>query len=221
MKKIQFWYLHILTLASICLSSAYGADGVSQLKAFSKNVNSAQGDFYQQQIASQLGSDGKPKVLRQYSGQFIFVRPGKFVWTTIKPFEQKFLSDGKQLVMWDKDLNQVTYRPATKALASTPAAILFGGGNLEEYFDLVNTTEKNGLAWVELIPKSQKNKIDDLPFNKIGIGLKDNLPVAMELRDALDNIVLLTFSQILVNRTIGNQEFVFNPPPGAEIVRLK
>jgi outer membrane lipoprotein carrier protein len=194
---------------------------VSQLRAFSKHVNSAQGEFYQQQIANQLGSDGKPKVLRRYSGQFIFARPGKFVWTTTKPFEQKLLADGKQLIMWDKDLNQVTYRPATKALASTPAAILFGGGNLEEYFELINTAEKNGLAWVELVPKSQNNRNDDLPFNKIGIGLKDNLPVAMELRDALDNVVLLTFSQILVNRPITNQEFIFNPPPGAEIVRLK
>jgi outer membrane lipoprotein carrier protein len=221
MKKIKLWCLYGFTLTLALLNSAHAADGVSQLKVFSKNVNSAQGDFLQQQIANQLGSDGKPKVLRQSSGQFIFVRPGKFVWTIVKPFEQKLLADGKQLVMWDKDLNQVTYRAANKALASTPAAILFGSGNLEEYFDLVNMAEKNGLAWVELVPKPQKNKIDDLPFNKIGIGLKDNLPIAMELRDALDNIVLLTFSQILVNRPIGNQEFVFNPPPGSEIVRLK
>lgn len=196
-------------------------DGVQQLKQFSKQVQSAQGEFLQQQIGSLTGTDNKPKVIRQFSGQFTFMRPGKFIWQITQPYEQKMIADGKQLILWDKDLNQVTYRPANKALAGTPAAILFGNTNLEEFFELSNVGEKNGLAWVELTPKLNRQKTDDLPFNKIGIGLRDNVPVAMELRDALDNTILLTFSQIQTNRTVGAKDFLFSPPVGAEILRLK
>ena len=215
--KTTFLFFSTLML----MNTAFALDGVDQLKLFTKNVQSARGEFLQQQIANQLGPDNKPKILRQFSGQFSFVRPGKFTWTTLKPYEQKLISDGKQLIMWDKDLNQVTYRPANKALATTPVAILFGNTQLEEYFELNSVGEKNGIFWVELIPKSQKKGSDDLPFNKIGIGMKDNLPLAMELRDALDNTVLLTFSQVKTNQTMSNDEFSFKVPPNAGILNLK
>jgi len=215
--KTTIFYFCTLLL----MNSAYALDGVDQLKLFTKNVQSARGEFLQQQIGNQAGADNKPKILRQFSGQFSFVRPGKFTWTTLKPFEQKLISDGKQLIMWDKDLNQVTYRPSNKALAATPVAILFGNTQLEEYFELISVGEKNGIFWVELIPKSQKKGGDDLPFNKIGIGMKDNLPLAMELRDALDNTVLLTFSQVKTNQAMNNEEFSFKVPPNAEILNLK
>ena len=98
------------------------------------------GDFVQQQISQT--SDGKLKVNKELSGRFLFSRPGKFVWTTIKPYEQKRVADGKQLAMWDKDLNQVTYRAANQALAATPAAILFGDTPLEQYFELRQIRQK-------------------------------------------------------------------------------
>ncbi|SMC30781.1 outer membrane lipoprotein carrier protein LolA [Polynucleobacter kasalickyi] len=220
MKKL---FQSILLFFSLLLlnTPVQALDGISQLKTFTKTVQSARGEFLQQQIANQLGADNKPKILRQFSGQFNFVRPSKFTWITIKPYEQKLISDGKQLIMWDKDLNQVTYRPAGKALATTPIAILFGTNQLDEFFELMNKGENNGISWVELIPKAAKKGLDDLAFNKIGIGMKDNLPVAMELRDALDNTILLTFSQVKTNLPISNDEFNFSVPPNAEIVKLK
>ena len=130
------------------------------------------------------------------------------------------LADGKQLVMWDKDLNQVTYRPVGQALATTPAAILFGDIALEQYFDLKSAGEKNGLNWVELVPKAKQNGLNDIPYNKIGIGLADNLPQAMELRDNFGNIVLLTFKQIKTNVSVLQSDFNFKNPPGVDIVRL-
>ena len=104
-------------------------DAIDQLKNFSRNTKSSSGDFVQQQVSQ--GSDGKLKINKELSGNFIFSRPGKFVWTVLKPYEQKMLADGKQLAMWDKDLNQVTYRSANQALATTPAAMLFGDTPLD------------------------------------------------------------------------------------------
>jgi len=197
---------------------AFSMDAVDQLKNFSKMTKTSSGEFLQQQVSQ--SSDGKLKVNKELSGTFVFSRPGKFIWHVLKPYEQKMLADGKQLVMWDKDLNQVTYRPVGQALATTPAAILFGDIALEQYFDLKSAGEKNGLNWVELVPKAKQNGLNDIPYSKIGIGLADNLPQAMELRDNFGNIVLLTFKQIKTNVSVLQSDFNFKNPPGVDIVRL-
>jgi outer membrane lipoprotein carrier protein len=121
--------------------------------------------------------------------------------------------------MWDKDLNQVTYRAANQALAATPAAILFGDTPLEQYFELKLVGEKADLTWVELSPKSNQTG-GDIPYSKIGVGMNNNLPQAMELRDNFGNVVLLTFSNIKTNITVSPSEFVFKPPVGADVVKL-
>jgi outer membrane lipoprotein carrier protein len=196
----------------------WSMDAIGQLKHFSKNTKSSSGDFVQQQVSQ--GSDGKLKINKELSGNFVFSRPGKFVWTVLKPYEQKMLADGKQLAMWDKDLNQVTYRAANQALATTPAAILFGDTPLDQYFELQLIGEKGDLTWVELSPKVSKQGSNDIPYSKIGIGMSNNLPQAMELRDNFGNVVLLTFTNIKTNISVSPSEFIFKAPPGADIVKL-
>ena len=208
----------LIILGLLIQQFAFSMDAVDQLKNFSKMTKTSSGEFLQQQVSQ--SSDGKLKVNKELSGTFVFSRPGKFIWHVFKPYEQKMLADGKQLVMWDKDLNQVTYRPVGQALATTPAAILFGDIALEQYFDLKSAGEKNGLNWVELVPKAKQNGLNDIPYNKIGIGLADNLPQAMELRDNFGNIVLLTFKQIKTNVSVLQSDFYFKNPPGVYIVRL-
>ena len=127
-------------------SIAFANEGIAQFKNFLTQAQSAEGDFVQQQIRPARAGEEKPKVLRKSQGHFIFQRPGKFVWETIKPFEQKVIADGQNLLLWDKDLNQLTIRPAGQSLQSTPAAILFGGSAVEAHFDLIPGEEKGGIG---------------------------------------------------------------------------
>jgi outer membrane lipoprotein carrier protein len=220
--KIKNIYLKIVFLLTSVISyAAFAGDAVEQLKTFTKQVKSAEGEFLQQQVNPRGGVDGKPRVTKQTQGKFIFVRPGKFVWETQKPFDQKLIADGKQLIMWDKDLNQATYRPANQALASTPAAILFGDSSLDQYFNLTLVGDKGGFSWVELTPKAGKGGQEDMPYAKIGIGMLDNQPQAMELQDSFGNVVLLTLSKIKTNVAVPASKFNFAPPPGTELVKLK
>ena len=198
-----------LLLGFFLSHTAFSMDAVDQLKNFSKMTKTSSGEFLQQQISQ--GSDGKLKVNKELSGTFTFSRPGKFLWQVVKPYEQKILSDGKQLVMWDKDLNQATFRPAGQVL---------GDIALEQYFDLKLIGEKNGLTWVEMIPKASKNGSSEIPYSTIGIGMANNLPQAMELRDTFGNVVLLSFKQIKTNIAVSPSEFSFKNPPGVDIVKL-
>ena len=222
MKFINYFLIFCLSaFSSVALSQDSRPNGVEQLRQFVKTVQSAQGEFAQQQMRTPKPNEpqDKLKLIRQTSGQFIFQRPGKFVWDTQKPYEQKLIADGKQLLIWDKDLNQLTIRSANQALAASPAAILFGESALDAQFELEDGGSKTDLQWVNLQPKVKPGQ-GDLPYTKIAIGMAAGLPKALELTDGFGSVVLVVFNQMQINPKIEPSRFQFKAPPGAEVLRL-
>lgn len=222
MKRFIFYF----AVAALVIPNAIHAQpttlsGIEQLKQFVKTVRSAQGEFVQQQMRTPKPNEpqDKPKMIRQTSGQFIFQRPGRFVWDTQKPYEQKLIMDGKQLLMWDKDLNQLTIRSANQALAASPAAILFGDTALDQQFELEEASTKTNLQWVNLKPKAKPGQ-GDLPYTQIAIGMSAGLPKALELTDGFGSMVLVVFNQMQINPSVDVSRFQFKPPQGAEVLRL-
>jgi outer membrane lipoprotein carrier protein len=221
-KFINYFLIFCLSaFSSVALSQDSRPNGVEQLRQFVKTVQSAQGEFAQQQMRTPKPNEpqDKLKLIRQTSGQFIFQRPGKFVWDTQKPYEQKLIADGKQLLIWDKDLNQLTIRSANQALAASPAAILFGESALDAQFELEDGGSKTDLQWVNLQPKVKPGQ-GDLPYTKIAIGMAAGLPKALELTDGFGSVVLVVFNQMQINPKIEPSRFQFKAPPGAEVLRL-
>lgn len=221
----MFRIILALLLTTVFSSANVLADNsaADQLRQFVRNSKTAEGDFVQQQLRAPRTNEAQDKglkVVRQTQGHFVFQRPGRFIWDTQKPYEQKLIADGKQLILWDQDLNQATFRPSTQALASTPAAILFGETSLDQHFDLVEGQERLGMKWVDLQAKKDPNAKGDLQYTKISIGMVDGLPKALELTDGLGSVVLVTLSQIQLNINVPPSRFVFKPPQGAEVLRL-
>ena len=202
---------------------AQSESGIEQLRQFVRNSKTAEGDFVQQQLRAPRSNEPQDKglkVVRETRGHFVFQRPGRFIWDTQKPYEQKLITDGKQLILWDKDLNQATFRPAGQALAATPAAILFGEASLDQNFDLVEGEERLGMKWVALAPKKNPNAKNDLPYTKISVGMTNGLPRALELQDGLGSVVLVTLDKVELNVSLPANRFTFTPPAGAEVLRL-
>ncbi|MGV0963683.1 MAG: outer membrane lipoprotein carrier protein LolA [Polynucleobacter sp.] len=217
--------LGLTVLLSSSMVFANGESGAEQLRQFVRNSKTAEGDFVQQQLRAPKANESQEKglkVVRQTQGRFVFQRPGRFIWDTQKPYEQKLIADGKQLILWDKDLNQATFRPAGQALAATPAAILFGETSLDQHFDLVEGEDRLGMKWVALVPKKNPNAKNgnDLPYTKISVGMVNGLPKALELIDGLGSVVLVTLDKIQLNVSLPANRFTFNPPAGAEVLRL-
>ena len=181
------------------------ASALEQFKSFVGSTQSAKGEF------SQPGAPAI-KVSTASTGTFMFARPGKFIWIYQKPYEQLLQADGERLFIFDKDLNQVITRKLGNALGSSPAAILFGSNDLEKNFTLKDVGTKNGLEWMEATPKSK-----DTTFEHIGIGLKNGVPEAMELRDTFGQISLLTFSHFEKNPALSADQFKFVMPKGADV----
>ena len=206
--------------ACLISSVAFADEGVKQFKQFISTVNNAEGEFSQQQIKATKQGEPQSKALRKSQGRVIFQIPGKFVWETIKPLEQKVIADGPKLLLWDKDHNQLTVRPASKGLSASPAAILFGGAMAEEYFDLIPGGEKGGMFWVELKPKAMGGS-GDMPYSRIGIGMSNGLPAGLELHDNFGTIVLINLSKIRTNINLSPNTFKFSPPAGADVLNVQ
>ena len=196
-----------LVVSSVPVLAAAGA--LDQFKQFVASTQSAKGEFDQRLVKTESGT---VKVSSTSSGNFIFARPGKFIWTYQKPYEQVLQADGEKLFIYDKDLNQVTTKQLGNALGSSPAAILFGSNDLEKNFTLKEGASKDGLEWLEATPKSK-----DTTFDKIGIGLKNGVPQAMELRDSFGQVSILTFRNFEKNPPLKAGSFVFVVPKGADV----
>lgn len=194
---------------AIALPTLASAAALDQFKSFVSTTRSAKGEFTQRQVKM---IDGAAKVSNSSTGNFMFARPGKFIWQYRKPYDQLLQADGEKLYIYDKDLNQVTIKQLGDALGSSPAAILFGSNDLEKNFTLKEAGAKDGLEWLEATPKSK-----DTTFERIGIGLKDGVPRAMELRDSFGQVSLLTFDKFEKNPALGADQFKFAVPKGADV----
>jgi outer membrane lipoprotein carrier protein len=205
-----------LLSASLLIASHAFAGGIDDLKSFVAQVHSARGDFVQRQItAAKGGASGVAgiKASGEQSGNFVFARPGKFIWAYTKPYDQLLQADGENFYVYDKDLNQVTQRKLGSALGASPAAILFGSNDLEKSYNLRDVGVKGGIDWLELTPKSQ-----DTQFQQVGIGFKDGTLAAMELHDVFGNVTLLTFTNVVKNPSLPADTFKFTPPKGADVI---
>ena len=187
------------------------ASAVEQFRAFVVNTKTAKGDFLQVQMKT---TNGVSKIGKSSTGTFKFARPGKFIWTYVKPYEQVLQADGDKLYLYDKDLNQVTIKALGNAIASSPAAILFGSVDLDKNFVMKDIGLKQGVEWLEAIPKAK-----DSQFDAIGIGMKDGVPVGMELRDSFGQLSLVTLKNFEKNPSFLPDQFKFIVPAGAEVLR--
>jgi outer membrane lipoprotein carrier protein len=200
-----------IVMLLLCTPLLAGASALEQFKSFVAGTKSARGEFVQRQVREE---GGKLRVSNEASGSFVFSRPGKFIWAYKKPYEQILQADGDNLYVHDKDLNQVIVRALGNAIGSSPAAILFGSNDLEKNFTLSEAGTKDGIEWLQAIPKAK-----DTQFEKIGIGLKDGAPVGMELRDSFGQVSVLTFTKFEKNPSLAGSQFKFVMPKGADLLQ--
>jgi outer membrane lipoprotein carrier protein len=198
--------LFVIVLA-LCPSLA-AASAIEQLRSFATGTTSARGEFLQQQVRA----NGRPG--EASSGTFAFTRPGRFRWEVLKPFEQLVVTDGERVHFYDKDLKQVTVRKVTDAVGATPAAILFGANDLEINFTIKDLGVSEGVEWLEAVPRSKESG-----FDRIRIGFRTGLPIAMEVLDSFGQTTRFVFRAIERNPKLDAGLFRFTAPPGVDVVQ--
>jgi outer membrane lipoprotein carrier protein len=183
----------------------------------------------------QTVADAQGAEVGRSSGTLIVERPGKFRWE-IHPQPvpaaaaapqgaaggrggpeaggQVMVSDGRNLWYFDRDLEQVTVRPVTAALAATPAMLLSGNVDVRQHFTEKDIGTREGLEWVYVEPRSAQADFKSALFGFDRQGALQR----MILEDRLGQIVTIIFKEVEVNVPVPAQALTFTPPPGADVI---
>ena len=197
----------MLLVGLVMMPLAANADGIASLKSFYSQTQAMRADF------TQLVTDKQGHKIQEVSGVMQLKRPNKFRWDYKKPYEQQIISDGKQVWLYDIDLAQVTTRSLSKALGSSPAALLAGENNLEHGFKLENTERKDNLDWVSAEPKDTESG-----FEVIRLGFKSEKLQVMELVDSFGHQTKISFTSPENNPSLNVKVFQFKAPKGVDVV---
>ena len=195
-------------------ASAASADGLKSLESFMQNTRSAQAEFTQEVTAPP--KNGQAARTKTSSGSFAFERPGQFRFDYKKPFAQTIVADGKTLWLYDADLNQVTERAQSKALGSTPAALLASAPYLQALskdFALESAPEQDGLQWVNATPKSKDGQLQS-----VRVGLRGEQLAALEILDSFGQRSMIRFDKVQANLALPASTFDFQVPQGADVL---
>jgi len=206
-----------LLLAAISFLSC--ADGLQSLENFVKSASSGRADFVQ--VVSSPARDGHAARSKTSSGSFQFLRPNRFRFDYKKPFPQSIVADGQTLWLYDVDLNQVTARPQSVALGSTPAALIAAAPDLralQAEFTLAAAPDSEGLRWLLATPRARDGQL-----NAIRLGFRQgDQGTELSVLDIQDNFgqrSVIRFANIEINPRLAEETFRFKPPKGADVIR--
>jgi len=179
-----------------------------QLNNFFTKVTSLKGSFTQQVLSK------KGKVIQNTSGLLYLYRPGKFRWIYKTPDPQVIVGDGKNIWLYDEDLEQVTIKPMTKSMSGAPIAILTRKQSPDAQFVVQEiTTHVGGFNWFRLTPRKKSND-----FKLLEIGLDKSGSIRqMNMFDKLGQKTIIRLNT-KSNVPISGKMFTFTPPAGVDVI---
>jgi len=193
------------------LATAAHADAVDILRRFVKDVQSGRGSF------TQIVTSPDGKKSRASQGNLEFLRPNRFRFSYSSPTEQLIVGDGRQVWLYDADLNQVTVRPMSAALGATPAALL-SGGSLDQDFSLkaaaTTGAGAEAIEWVDATPRQKEGQ-----FQSVRVGFQQGQLAVLEVLDSFGQRSRLNFKQFESKVNLPATRFQFTPPAGADVLK--
>jgi len=160
------------------------------------------------------------KEIDRSSGTLIVARPGKFSWE-VHPQRagagadggQLMVADGRNLWFLDRDLQQVTVKPADAALSATPAMLLSGTVDVRKNFTITPAPKRDGLDWVLVEPHGS-----EADFRRALLGFEGKDLKRMILEDKLGQTATVLFDHVERNGQVAPEEVSFTPPPGVDVI---
>lgn len=196
----------LLLLVSGSIASAANDPSVT-LQRYLDGLSGFEAEF-RQQVQDSRGHAGE-----QASGRVYLQKPGRFRWEYRQPNEQLIVSDGRNLWLYDKDLEQVTIKSVDESISSTPALLLAGKVSVIDSYDVRDAGRRDGLDWLELTPKR-----NDTDFVILALGFERGDLRAMELQDKLGQQTRIDFSAVKRNPRLSEELFAFRPPAGVDVI---
>jgi outer membrane lipoprotein carrier protein len=169
-------------------------------------------------------ADAHGREIDRSTGTLIVSRPGKFSWEihpqasgasqgTGAQSGQLMVADGRNLWFLDRDLQQVTVKPADAALSATPAMLLSGTVDVRKNFTITPAPKRDGLDWVLVEPHGSEADFRHALMGFDGKDLK-----RMILEDKLGQTATVMFDHVERNGKVAPEEVSFTPPAGVDVI---
>lgn len=196
-----------LVLASMLALPAGAADG-QLLDRFFVGLRTLQTEF------EQRVTDPQERLVEESRGTLLVARPDKFRLQYLEPYEQLYVADGGQVWLYDKDLEQVTVKPQSEALSSTPAMLLSTAEPLSRNFEITELGgREGGVTWFELRPRDPESG-----FEVVRLALQGERLRVMEMVDGFGQKSTITFTRVARNVRLAPDLFRFDPPAGVDVI---
>ena len=204
----RFSFVSLVAFTMLCFSPlSHAGEGQQRLENFLLELTTIKAAFVQ------TLNNAAGELIEKSEGIMAVERLGKFRLQYENPYEQLYVADGKNIWMYDRDLEQVTVKPQSEALGSTPALLLSSIEPLETNFELRELGEHEGFVWLELNPKDV-----DSNFDFVKLAMEGDILRAMEMVDGFGQTTRLFFDPMDRNPQLDAGVFQFVPPPGVDVI---
>lgn len=160
-------------------------------------------------------ADKSQATLQHVTGSMWIQRPGQFRWDTDEPYPQQIVSDGKTLLIYDKDLEQATRKKLDNQIGNTPALLLSGDPNQIEGSFAVSgyQFDETGELRFDLHPKDKEAMFSLLRVHFFQGYLRD-----MYLEDNLGQTTRIEFTRITKNQKLADDVFNLKLDDSVDII---
>lgn len=132
------------------------------------------------------------------SGQLAIARPSRFRWDYETPFEQMILADGKQLWIYDIEMEQITVRSLADSMEALPSVLL--SGEVDEILKTFSLTrkeskqseQKESVMVLTLVPKQPTELLERV---QLTLSSDSYQPKKLEIYDSYGRLTLLHFEK--------------------------
>lgn len=176
------------------------------------NIRTLQLDF-QQTISYSM----QPTAKRTESGVLYLRKPGKMRWDYREPWKKIFLSDGSDVWFYTSASNRVEKSKLKETEdMRAPLAFLIGRLDFQRDFKEYRYRDVEGARWITAIPKSEK-----APYKEVHFFLEPTAQISkLRVFGHDESVMEFQFRNEKLNPALPDSLFVFQPPPGVEMVEV-
>jgi outer membrane lipoprotein carrier protein len=205
------FYLHALFFLLFFSLNSYAVSDA--LDNFFTQTHSLNAEFTQTIL------DNNGKTIANSNGQLIIKRPNQFILEYTQPDQQRYISDGKTLWVYDVDLEQVTIKAVDEQLLNSPALLLSSNKNIRDLYQIkkIAHTKSPHLDIYNLIAK-EKNDDSSNMFSSIQLTFSKQQLMEIKMADNFDQETHLSLYNQKINPQISAEKFSFIIPFGVDVI---
>jgi outer membrane lipoprotein carrier protein len=189
-------------------------DVVGKVQAFYNQTQSFKSDFTQEFFVKAYNQKKTSK------GKVTFAKPGKMFWEYDEPKDNRVVSDGATLRVYEAQNRQMFEQPVDKSQYPAALSFLTGTGKLSDTFDFqIFAGDKMNFPGGYVLVGTPKQPTPAYQKVLLYVDAATYQVRRVMVLDGQGNRNRFDFANPRVNEPIAPNQFQFTPPPGTSVVR--